>query len=136
MQREAYLKRLVFLWQIRITLFCLPILIIAFLINKFVFMGTLVFTVFIGVFLTVFLKSCKITLLDDFLMFESGIIFKRSLIVPYEKIIYIKCFKTPLSSRFELTLAIIKTIGGTLFLPEFTDDDLKNFKSMVEEAAR
>ncbi len=135
MQREAYLKRIVFLWQIRITLFSLPLLIIAFLINKFVFAAVLIFVLFLEVVSPIFLKNCKTILLNELLMFESGIIFKRSLIVPYKKIIYIKCFKTPLSSRLGLTLAVIKTVGGRIILPDIADDVLKELKLLIEEAA-
>ena len=136
MKREAYLKRLVFLWQIRVTLFSLPIMIIAFFISKFAFMAVLVLQFcFAALFLPFYLKSCRVTLFIGYLMFERGIIFKTRSIIPYNKIIYLKCLETPLSSRFGLSLAEIKLIGSVVFLPELALQDIKKLKLLVEEAA-
>lgn len=135
MRREAYLKRLVFLWRIRLTLFCLPLLILPLFINNFLFVAILVLFFFLEtLILPIYLKKCKVALCFGYLKFEKGIIFKTCLIIPYDKIIYLNCFKTPLSKRLELTLPVIKAVGGTLFLPELFDDDIKKLKQYVEEA--
>ena len=136
MQREAYLKRLVILWRIRLALFCLPFLIIAFFISKEVFLAAFIGALLIiAVFVPLYFKKCKLSLSDNLLIFENGIIFKTTRVIPYEKIILMKCVKTPLSYRFGLVLVIIRTVGGVIILPELDHNSFKELKSRVEEAA-
>ena len=65
------------------------------------------------------------------MLFCYGLFFRTTCILPFDKVIYMKIYKTPLDRAFNLSFAILKTVKGFLVLPEIADNNILLLKKFV-----
>lgn len=121
-------------WIIRLS-FGFSLLIFVF-INLKIFEAAYILAGMAGIaliYLLFFFWGYKIELKSNFLQIEKGIIFRTTLIIPYEKIVYINRLKTPLTKAFGIFGGIIKTVNGTVFILEQTEELLLLLSQKIEE---
>lgn len=119
------------LWRIRLTvLFSLTIVALIGLSAFFrwlILPAVFIFVLFISLqlwLLSAFLNSYRITLYNNCLQIDKGIIFKSRIILPKRWIINLKTVKLPDAKAFGLGLLLIKTYKGVVFVPELPEETI------------
>lgn len=132
MERGALPKRTLVLWQIRVVmstlilvLFCirynsiLPVLNVAAAVIGAI--GVLVAVLY----LPIFFKGYEILFKNEAIIINYGVFIKFSHIMPYTRLIYAQSFSTPLASIFGVTAVSLKAARSRVIIPEIKILDAK-----------
>ncbi len=131
-------KRTVSLWRLRIAALFLFLLLIVFFL-PLPRTAALIITALLSVlfaaaafwYLPRFIKSCRITVVNDSIIIKRGIIVENTHILPFSRLIHTQSVQTPLSRMFSLTMIFFKATRFNLIVPELTDADAKELMTEI-----
>ena len=131
MKENRLPKQTVLLWQIRIGLIGIILLIgiSAFgLLTDWVLIGTavvaaiLVFLLFW--YLPRYFKSYEILFPKGAVVINRGVFIKTTHIMPFSRLVYAQSFATPLAKKMGLAALTLKAARSTVIIPEFDAKDI------------
>lgn len=131
MKENRLPKQTVLLWQIRIGLIGIILLIgiSAFgLLTDWVLIGTavaaaiLVFLLFW--YLPCYFKSYEILFPKGAVVINRGVFIKTTHIMPFSRLVYAQSFATPLAKKMGLAALTLKAARSTVIIPEFDAKDI------------
>ena len=131
MKENLLPKRTVTLWQIRIGLIGIILLVAvcAFgLLTRWVLLGATVVAVIIAVFLFWYLpryfKSYEILFPKGAVVINRGVFIKTTHIMPFSRLVYAQSFATPLAKRMGLSALTLKAARSSIIIPELNAEDV------------
>ena len=131
MKENLLPKRTVTLWQIRIGLIGIILLVgvCAFgLLTSWVLLGATVVAVIIAVFLFWYLpryfKSYEILFPKGAVVINRGVFIKTTHIMPFSRLVYAQSFATPLAKRMGLSALTLKAARSSIIIPELNAEDV------------
>lgn len=92
----------------------------------------IIFVIFTFVYLPLFFKSCKIRCSKDAIIIRQGVIFKKTHILPFSRLIYTQTVTTPIARLLGLRAITLKAARNILFVPELLVSDAKAFLDELE----
>ena len=134
MKENLLPKRTVTLWQIRIGLMGLILLVsvCAFgLLTRWVLLGAAVIAVILAVFLFWYLpryfKSYEIIFPKGAVVINRGVFIKTTHIMPFSRLVYAQSYATPLAKRMGLAALTLKAARSSIIIPELNATDVNYF---------
>lgn len=131
MKENQLPKKTVTLWQIRIGLIGLILLILvcAFgFLTRWVLLGGAVIAVMLAVFLFWYLpryfKSYEILFPKGAVVINRGVFIKTTHIMPFSRLVYAQSFATPLAKKMGLSALALKATRSSIIIPEFDAKDV------------
>ncbi len=131
MKENRLPKQTVLLWQIRIGLIGIILLIgiSAFgLLTDWVLIGTAVAAVILVFLLFWYLpryfKSYEILFPKGAVVINRGVFIKTTHIMPFSRLVYAQSFATPLAKKMGLAALTLKAARSTVIIPEFDAKDI------------
>ncbi len=131
MKENQLPKKTVTLWQIRIGLIGLILLILvcAFgFLTRWVLLGGAVIAVMLAVFLFWYLpryfKSYEILFPKGAVVINRGVFIKTTHIMPFSRLVYAQSFATPLAKKMGLSALALKAARSSIIIPEFDAKDV------------
>ena len=131
MKENQLPKKTVTLWQIRIGLIGLILLILvcAFgFLTRWVLLGGVVIAVMLAVFLFWYLpryfKSYEILFPKGAVVINRGVFIKTTHIMPFSRLVYAQSFATPLAKKMGLSALALKAARSSIIIPEFDAIDV------------
>ena len=131
MKENQLPKKTVTLWQIRIGLIGLILLILvcAFgFLTRWVLLGGVVIAVMLAVFLFWYLpryfKSYEILFPKGAVVINRGVFIKTTHIMPFSRLVYAQSFATPLAKRMGLSALTLKAARSSIIIPELNAEDV------------
>ena len=137
MKTYALPRKTLLLWRIRISI----VLAFLLLIIKFLPLSRTITilsaTVLVFIYLTAFfwylpkfIKSCRITVTNDAVIINRGIIVTNTHILPFSRLIHTLTVQTPLARLMSLNMVMFKAARFKIFVPELSSEDAS---SLVDE---
>ena len=118
-------KKTRILWQLRTSFIIAPIyaLIVSFCrIYPTILLPTAIVlaigSVFLLLYISLYLKLYKVSLDDSTICLSKGIVFKSTIIIPNARLAFIKSVSTPITHCLNLKCVILKVAYGLVFIPE------------------
>ena len=134
MKENQLPKKTVTLWQIRIGLIGLILLILvcAFgFLTRWVLLGGAVIAVMLAVFLFWYLpryfKSYEILFPKGAVVINRGDFIKTTHIMPFSRLVYAQSFATPLAKKMGLSALALKAARSSIIIPELNSADVNYF---------
>ena len=131
MKENRLPKQTVLLWQIRIGLIGIILLIgiSAFgLLTDWVLIGTAVaaaiLVLLIFWYLPRYFKSYEILFPKGAVVINRGVFIKTTNIMPFSRLVYAQSFATPLAKKMGLAALTLKAARSTVIIPEFDAKDI------------
>ncbi len=131
MKENRLPKQTVLLWQIRIGLIGIILLIgiSAFgLLTDWVLIGTAVaaaiLVLLIFWYLPRYFKSYEILFPKGAVVINRGVFIKTTHIMPFSRLVYAQSFATPLAKKMGLAALTLKAARSTVIIPEFDAKDI------------
>lgn len=131
MKENLLPKRTVSLWQIRIGLLGLFLLvgICAFgLLTRWVLLAAAAVAALLAVFLFWYLpryfKSYEILFPKGAVVINRGVFIKTTHIMPFSRLVYAQSFATPLAKKMGLAALTLKAARSSIIIPEFDAKDV------------
>lgn len=123
-------KRTKLLWQIRVTAVGVVLIGITCFIRPLrlyfwaVAAVVLLSTASVLAYLPFFLKNFKLSLCENALIIESGVLIRHERVMPYPRMLYTEQRKTPLAGRLGVSSLVFRATKAAIFTPEFQDTDV------------
>ena len=131
-------KKTYLLWQIRalVVLAALYAAIVSFCRNYPnvllpTTIATAIWSVFLLVYISLYLSKYKISIEKSGLYIMKGIVFKTTIIIPHPHLALIKAFTTPVTYRLNLCGITIKIFRSLIFIPELDEIDAKTLLDLI-----
>ena len=141
MKENQLPKKTVLLWQIRIGLIGIILLvgISAFgLLTRLVLIGTAVVAAILAFFLFWYLpryfKSYEILFPKGAVVINRGVFIKTTHIMPFSRLVYAQSYATPLAKRMGLAALTLKAARSSIIIPEFDAKDVDYYIDFLARA--
>ncbi len=143
MKTYALPRKTLLLWRIRIFICLTVLLLVLWLIPlnwKFtVIIGTIFICLFLAAFfwyLPKFIKSCRITVINDSVIIKRGVIIENIHILPFSRLIHTLTVQTPLAKLLSLNTVLFKAARFRVFVPELSSEDAESLVMEINSEAR
>ena len=138
MKTYALPGRTVLLWRIRAALIAAPLsAVCVFLPLPFditVILCCVIAFCFCGAFfwyLPRFIKSCRVTVLNNSIIIKRGVIIENTHILPFSRLIHTLTVQTPLSKLLSLNMVLLKAARFRIFVPELSSADAESLTAEI-----
>ena len=74
------------------------------------------------IYIPFYFKSYKISVDENSIVITKGIILKTINVMPYPRLVFARCFTTPLSTFLNLKCIVLKAARGWILIPEIEID--------------
>ena len=142
MKTYALPGKTLLLWRIRISVCLAFLLLFLWLLPLGREITILAATLFICVYLAAFfwylpkfIKSCRITVTNDAVIINRGVIVENTHILPFSRLIHTLTVQTPLAKVMSLNTVLFKAARFRVFVPELSFEDAESLVAEINSEA-
>ena len=143
MKTYALPRKTLLLWRIRLVLTLAFLLIFLWYLplssDWFLIIGSVFCFMFLAAFfwyMPKFIKSCRITVVNDSVIIKRGVIVENTHILPFSRLIHTLTVQTPLAKLFSLNTVLLKAARFRIFVPEMSVADAESLVAEINLEAQ
>ncbi len=135
-------KRSLWLWRIRAVLIAIAVSFVCYYLPLPLDLTIIIITVILFLcctavfwYLPKFVKSCRITVLNDSVIIKRGVIIENTHILPFTRLIHTLTIQTPLAKLLRLNMVLLKAARFKIFVPELRQKDAEGLLRHIDNSA-